>query len=236
MLRKSINNLLSLIYPPLCFGCRSTVDFNNTICSSCWGKLSIITDPMCRCCGLPFPVEMEGLCQYCREKKPRYKAARAALRYDDFCEDLIHKYKYYDKTELVPIFANFVCRAGREIISKCEVIIPVPMDSNKLKRRKYNQAALLAKKLAELSGKKYIGDYLIKSRSIPSQSGLTREKRLENVKNVFTFNPKYKKEVYDQVLLIDDVYTTGATAIECTKQLRKYGVRDVYVLTIAKSF
>lgn len=191
---------------------------------------------MCKCCGLPFPIEMEGLCQYCREKKPKYKAARAALRYDDFCEGLIHKYKYYDKTELVPIFANFVNKAGSELLQKCEVIIPVPIDPKKLKQRKYNQAALLAKKLAELNGKKYLGDYLLKTKAIPSQSGLTREKRLENVKNVFAFNPKYKREIYPRVLLIDDVYTTGATALECTKQLRKYGVKEVYVLTIAKSF
>ncbi|MFI4983744.1 MAG: ComF family protein [Rickettsiales bacterium] len=225
-----------MIYPPLCFGCRVAVDANNTLCNKCWGKLSIIANPMCKHCGIPFPVEMEGLCQYCRERKPKYKAARAALRYDDFCEDLIHKYKYYDKTELVPIFANFISKAGEEIIPICEVIIPVPMDSKKLRQRKYNQAALLAKKLADIYGKKYIPDYLLKTKSIPSQSGLTRENRFKNVKGIFAFNLKYRREIYDRVLLIDDVYTTGATVIECTKQLKKHGVSEVFILTIAKSF
>lgn len=124
---------------------------------------------------------------------------------------------------------------GKEIIQQSDVIIPVPMHKYKLLKRGYNQSALLAMKLTSKLQIKYLPQALIKSNNTIPQAELKKDDRIKNVKNSFKVNPKFKESLKGKnILLVDDVITTGATIDECCKTLRKSGPKKIFVLSLAK--
>ncbi len=176
-------------------------------------------------------------CHYCIEDKPKFDFARSILRFDHHSEKLIHNFKYYDKTEATKTLAYMMLKAYGNLISNIDFIVPIPMHKSKLKKRKYNQAAALALEISKLSNKTYSPDIIIKFKDSISQSGLSKEQRKENVKNTFKFNSKYKELAFRKnILLVDDVLTTGSTASECSKVLKRNGVKRVNILTIARTY
>jgi ComF family protein len=208
------------------------------IAPSAWAQLQFIQSPFCKNCGTPFPFDVPNgtVCAQCLKEPPVFDTARAALVYDATARPLILALKYADRQSLVPLFNTWLTDAGQTLLVDCTLIIPVPMHWRRLLRRKFNQAALLAKALAKAHQKTYAPLWLQRATHKRPQEGLNREARLKNVKNNFVVPQKFWPQIKDQtVLLIDDVLTTGATASECAKALKKAGAAKVYVLAVART-
>jgi ComF family protein len=158
------------------------------------------------------------------------------MRYDPGSRDSILALKRADRHDLVPIFARWLERAGRDLLAESELIIPVPLHWSRLWRRRYNQSALLAKRLAQLSGVPLDTQALARLRRTRSQGEMPSAKaRRRNVRGAFRVISRKRAMVKGRtVLLIDDVYTTGSTVEACARALERAGAAKVLVLTLAR--
>jgi ComF family protein len=233
-----IHKMIDAVLPPRCVITGDVVDFQGMIAPEAWRKLSFISQPYCDCCGFPFeyaPMEGEVLCAACLRKKPEYTKARAALAYDNASRDLILGFKHGDKTHAVVAMAPWLRQAAGNILNECDIIIPVPLHRWRLLRRRYNQSALIAQAIANETGKTCLTNALMRTRATPVQGHLNISERARNVRKAFMVSPAALPKIQGKnVLLIDDVYTTGATVSECAKSLFAAGAGEVNVLTLAR--
>jgi len=228
---------LDALLPARCLACGGLVHDPGALCPACWDAISFLGPPLCACCGLPFEVEVgEGtLCGGCIDRPPPWRRARAVLRYDDSAKGLILRFKHADRCDAAPAFARWMARAGSHLLADADVIAPVPLHRWRLLRRRYNQAALLAMALGRQSRVTAIPDLLVRRRATPSQGNLGRDARLRNVRGAFAVRPSLVGLVAGRnVLLVDDVLTTGATVGECVRVLKAAGAGAVDVLTLAR--
>jgi ComF family protein len=231
--------VLDAVLPPRCLKCGEVVasDAQGALCPACWQKLSFLGPPCCACCGQPFEFDLGpgALCGACIERPPAFDRARAVLRYDEASRDLILAFKHADRTSLAPAFGTWLNRAGAELLAESDLIVPVPLHWSRLFSRRYNQAALLAQALGHVSGKTVLPDLLIRRRATQKQGHLGRLARQRNVAGAFALNPRKASAAQGRnVLLVDDVVTTGATIANCAKVLRKGGAARIDVLAIAR--
>ena len=239
-LQRSARDGLDVLLPPLCVMCEQMVSQSHGFCGECWRGFSFISQPMCSCCGLPFEYEAQtihenALCGNCIEETPHFKTARAALVYNEQSKNIILPFKHLDRTDYARAMARVMLHAGQVIIEQADLLLPVPLHFIRLFSRRYNQSALLVHELARLSHKPMMLHALMRHRSTQSQGHLSRELRKKNVHNAFTVRLKKRAEVNGKnVLLIDDVFTTGATANACVAALKKAGAARVDVLTFAR--
>ncbi len=233
----STKPLLNWLLPPRCPVTGQLVTENGTVDPAFWKQLAFIQKPFCACCGDPFPVETGGdlLCTPCMTERPEFSLARAALRYDDVSAPMILKLKYADATILAPIFAVWLHSAGADILRGADYLIPVPLHRTRLLRRRYNQAALIADALAKRSAVPHLPDILTRARATETQGTKTRDERRRNVKGAFKVPEKKKKWIKGATLvLVDDVFTSGATVSACAQALLKAGAKEVRVLCVAR--
>jgi predicted amidophosphoribosyltransferase len=143
--------VLDLLFPPLCIGCRAPVG-EAGFCALCWSGISFLDGPGCACCGLPFPVALEGenVCAACLARPPAFDSARAIFVYDQTSRGAVLALKHADRLELVPGFARWLSRIGRTVLEDSDLVVPVPLHPLRLWRRRYNQAAELARRGAVL--------------------------------------------------------------------------------------
>lgn len=230
----SVNAFLGYLMPYTCLCCGKKVEHKHNLCFECFNKLNFITEPLCECCGVPFKSEEASkICALCLSNPPIYLKSRSVFLYDDASRKLITSFKYSDKTELSILLGKYLYKFGSDIIAPEKIIIPVPIHSLKLISRKYNQSALLAKELSKLCSLKVLYNVLIKNKMSKPQAGLNFSKRQENLKNSFII--KNKKLIKGkEIILIDDVITTGATIEKCCRKLLQAGVKSVEVLSVAK--
>lgn len=234
--RKTIKNFIKIIFPSSCFVCDKIIA-DGHFCTHDWKKIQFLHYPACEICFWPFGFEVEGkiLCAACIKDPPLYFKSICVLKYDEFSKALITKFKYSDKTYIAKYFADLMFNQAREILPGIDIIAPVPLHKLRLMKRKYNQAALIANHFAKLSGKKIINDLLIRVKNTKAQSGLNKKLRSKNIAGAFVLNKKYLPEILGKnILLIDDVITTGATIDACSRVLKKGKVDKVYVVTLAK--
>lgn len=227
--------ILNALLPPQCLACSAVVDDAGALCGECFGRMTFVTAPLCASCGTPFetPVVEDAVCGACLADPPVYGRARAVFIYDDHSRGLVLKLKHSDRTDAAVHLARWMQRTGGDLLAGCDVIVPVPLHRWRLFMRTYNQAALLANALGRLAGKDVAVDALTRIKATPSQGGLDRGARRRNVGGAFavTSPARIKGKT---VLLIDDVFTTGATAEACVKQLLDAGARAVDVLVLAR--
>lgn len=229
-----LNFILNLFLPPRCALCKKLVQTNHGLCPDCFKQIHFIEEPLCPVCGTPLEYENKYncLCANCLNRKPIYTQARSAFVYDSFSRNLILPFKHADKTELAPFLEQLLWRVGKDFITHSDYIIPVPLHWKRLLKRKYNQAGVLAYRLAKRGKKKYLPAALIRVKETVSQGHLGPAQRKKNVKAAFKVSPKIDL-TGKRILLVDDVRTTGATVNACTKVLRQAGASQVYVLTLA---
>lgn len=234
--------ILDFLLPPRCMCCGKINADGNGLCAECFNKITFIAKPYCQRCGQPFTqvaaVNAKMICPKClAEKKHPFRMARAAVKYDYPSKKSILALKFMDRTENAKIFAKWLKLAGTDIWKEgADVLIPVPLHYGRLLTRRYNQSALLAQELSKLTNIKTDTGSLLKCKSTKPQSSFAhRNARAQNIKGAFKVkNPANIKG--KRVVLIDDVFTTGATAKECAKTLYKAGALSVDVLTIAKVY
>jgi ComF family protein len=230
--------LLDLLFPPLCVVCRKPIAAAHNLCGECWRGIAFIEQPFCDLCGFPFEfdVTIETLCAACLKRAPAFDRARALMRYDDASRDLVLAFKRADRLDLVPPFARWLLRVGREIVTEADLIVPVPLHPWRLWGRRFNQSALLAQCLGRLSAKPVECLALIRTRPTPSQGEMPSARaRRRNVQGAFRIDPARREAVNGRaILLVDDVFTTGATLEACARALKRGGARQVFVLTLAR--
>ena len=230
--------VVDFILPPLCPATGEIVDTLGMVDSKYWQSLNFIHAPCCKICGTPFAFEIQTdmACGTCLETPPTYNTHRSALVYDDASKSLILRFKHGDQTHAVKAFIPWLRQAGRELITQADIIMPVPLHKNRLIKRRYNQANLIGRELIKhYPDKTYLADGLLRKKQTESQGHKKADDRRRNVAGAFAVSPIHKDIIEGKnILLLDDVYTTGATVNECAKTLLKAETQSVNILTLAR--
>lgn len=231
----AFKGLLNFVFPPQCPICKTRVQNVNSLCNDCFSNIRFISKPYCEKCGRPFEFQIneELWCGVCLTKKQVFYKARAAFKYDDFSKRLILPFKHSDHIELTALLTNFLYQAGTDLFGEIDILIPVPLHRYRLMKRKYNQAALLAKTLSIRIKKPFAAGVLLRVKHTQSQGHMKKSERKQNVSKAFHVKNNLKI-AGKHVLLIDDVMTSGATLNECAKALKKAGASKVSYLTLAR--
>lgn len=230
---KSVDTVL----PPRCVVTGEMVDRQGMIHPQAWTQLDFITNPMCETCGFPFEFEVDegSLCASCIDHPPPFESVRSALKYNEASRDMILGFKHADKTHSVLAFVPWMENAGAQMLAEADMLMPVPLHRWRLLSRRYNQAAIMVQALSKTTRIPAVLDGLKRVRATPSQGYLKAAERHKNVKHAFAVEPKRANEIQGKIIvLVDDVYTTGATTKECVKVLLKSGAVKVHILTLAR--
>jgi ComF family protein len=240
MLRKNMkyagNKIADFLLPPLCPATGEPVDTIGMVDPQYWSSLNFINAPFCDRCGTPFEFEASHLsCGSCIDDPPVYNKNRSALTYDDSSREIILRFKHGDQTHAVKAFTPWLKQSGRELLETADIIVPVPLHTMRLIKRRYNQSDLIGRELTKhYPDITYIPDALIRVKNTVPQGHKKATDRKSNVSRAFKTNPKYNIEGKN-ILIIDDVYTTGATLNECAKTLYREGAMEVNCLTLARA-
>jgi ComF family protein len=233
-------SLLDALFPPHCAGCDEWR--REVFCPFCLPKLRPIGAPLCDRCGAPFdPLAYAApICAECRAKPPHFLAARSAYHFDGPIRESIHRLKYREKKALAPRLAPLLAKAiaGDKVLATFapHFLVPVPLHSSRLRQRGFNQSFLLAFELGRQMGVP-AGEMLNRTRRTPPQVELNRADRLKNVRGAFEVDnaafARYGARGA-RILLIDDVFTTGATLGESARALQKAGAGEICALTLGR--
>jgi len=235
----ALRHVVDFALPPRCPSCGTIVPEPNAFCLPCWQSLSFLGDPCCVRCGLPFDYETgaEAECGRCLADPPPFDRLRAAVAYGDTARKVALKLKYSGRPGVAETLAHFMARqlswvGGREGEA---LLVPVPLHRWRIWKRGYNQAALIASALSRRSGIRAELDLLRRTRATPPLKGLGRRERALTVRGVFAVSKEDRERIKGRhIILIDDVFTSGATAGACARTLRRAGARSVAVLTWAR--
>jgi ComF family protein len=228
--------VLDALLPPLCVACHEPIARHHALCPSCWSRIDFIRPPLCDLLGLPMPFDTGGtmISAAAAARPPRYDRARAVARFAGPMRELVHDLKFRDRHDARALFGRWLKEAGRELLAGAEVTVPVPLARTRLLARRYNQAAILARELAHVSGLDYAPLALVRTRHTAPQVGLSRSERRRNVAGAFSVPERERPSIRGRnVLLVDDVITTGATANAAAGALKRAGARRVDVLALA---
>jgi ComF family protein len=241
ILWSGLNSLVGLFFPTICRLCQKPVDDISVgvVCNSCWSQIRTISQPYCKRCGYAFPSKIiepeEALCGACRRGLYDFDFARAYGPFREPLKEMVHQFKYRSHPSLARPLAHRLAAlymAHQEQLS-ANLIIPVPLHRVREKERGFNQASELAKHLARLTGIDVERYWLLRSRPTKVQAGLSRRERRLNVRGAFGVSGRARFGG-KSILLVDDVFTTGATLNECARILKQKGARQVSALTVAR--
>ncbi len=228
---------MDLLFPPSCPYCKEiTGDINRLLCMECFSQLKFIKTPYCSCCGRVFYSGSDNhLCGDCLKSSWNFDKARSIFSYEDIIANLIHGLKYSGDMTGLNTFQHLNMQSPiSDDLSSPDFIVPVPLHIKRLRMRGFNQALLLAKKLFPKEKEKIKYDILLRKTDTSTQTGLSGKQRRKNLKN--TFSVKSSSEIIGKnILILDDVFTTGSTVNECAKALKKAGCKRVEVLTICRA-
>lgn len=234
---KIFAKILDFIYPPLsrCVSCdmEHLDDEPINICPSCLRGIVFVEEIFCFRCGRPWPLVIDdaGLCDMCQAGKYPFKIARTVAFYEKIMRDLIPRFKYEGEKHLALPLGTLMAYSYLSIreLRGADALVPIPMGKERLASRGYNQSLLLTQRIAHYTGLP-VWQGLKRNKEVLPQSGLGKEERWENMKGAF----KAKAATGKKLLLIDDVFTTGATVAEGSKALLQKGALWVKVLTLAR--
>lgn len=201
------------------------------ICPECLMGICIITPPYCMKCSKPLEDDLRELCQDCERKEHVFIRGVAAFSYSKAMKRSMYGFKYNNRREYGKYYADVIWeKYGNTIMSwNADALIPVPLHKARFRKRGYNQAQVLAKELGKLSGIKLDDEMLVRVKNTKPQKELTDKERNNNIESAFQIRINDLK--YSKVILVDDIYTTGATINECAKVLLDGGVGKVYFIT-----
>jgi ComF family protein len=226
-----------ILFPPVCAGCRRHVSQPGALCAACWPGLKFLERPWCAVMGTPFSQDMgEGfLSAEAIANPPPFERARSAVAYTGVARRMVQGLKYHDRTDLAPWMARWMLRAGAELLADADVVVPVPLHWRRFLERRFNQSAELARTVAAISGLPFAPDAVRRVKRTRQQVELPLREREDNVRAAFGVPPEADIEVRGRrVLVVDDVYTTGATVSAVARALAKSGAKAVDVLTFAR--
>jgi len=240
-------DLLDLFFPRSCVHCRGRVDNESPLrhlCSRCTAKVTLIKPPRCTTCGYPFYGAVDEsfetrLCPHCEGLNPAFNEGRTCVLLRGPARSLVHKLKYnkglYVLKDIQRLFAG---SPGLSQWLHSSVLVPVPLHPRRKRKRGYNQSELLAQTLSKLVAETKTGDanrpliekLLKRVQNTQSQTRYDKQTRLKNLKNAFALTKHAKVSPRKHYILVDDVFTTGATLNSCAKVLRRAGARHIDVV------
>lgn len=226
-----------ILFPAACAGCRRHVSEPGALCARCWPELRFLERPWCAVMGTPFPYEMgEGfLSAEAIARPPPFDRARAAVAYEGVGARMVQALKYADAVHLAPWMARWMLRAGAELLPDADAIVPVPLHWRRFWERRFNQSAELGRALSKLSRRPFEPGAAIRTKRTRHQVGLQRRERESNVRSAFRVPPAARATVEGRrIVVVDDVFTTGATVGALARTLKKAGALRVDVLTFAR--
>lgn len=229
--------LLNLVYPKTCFGCRKFIpwDKKGYLCGECLNKLDKLQPPFCVVCGKPLDILDSDRCPECTGYKYHFRRGYTASIYDGLIRDCIHNFKYNSCAYLGGTLADIMLEfASKNIpLQKIDAVVPVPLHWRRFRDRGFNQSAVLARILSKGTGIRFIGNGLCRSKAVHPQAELSRKERMKNLQGAFK-SGRQKDFFGKHILVIDDVYTTGTTMNECAKVLLDSGAKEVWVFSLAR--
>ena len=201
------------------------------LCEECWDSIKAYEGPKCSKCAVPLVSDLSITCGECIKDKPAYRSVRTFGLYKGPLRKAINLLKYHNMKRLSKPLSALILSMK---IPQVDAVMPIPLYKDRLRQREFNQSALIAKYTAKNTGTSLLVDCLVKVRDTMPQVGLTSMERRRNIKNAFEVEKKELIKGKD-ILLMDDVITTGATVRECSKVLKKAGAANVYVMALAHS-
>jgi ComF family protein len=231
-----LKTLVDFALPSRCPACGVITPEQNQFCAGCWQQLHFLAEPSCSTCDLPlsFAGSEDAQCAACLAAPPRHAGIKAAIAYGDIARDIALKLKYGGKIGLAGLIAKLLTRHMADV-SGDAILVPVPLHWTRLWRRRYNQSALIAQELARSTGRDHYPDLLVRTRRTMPLGGLSRRQRAATVKGAFAINKRCSEAAKGRaVVLVDDVYTSGATTDACVATLLKAGATKVTIFCWAR--
>lgn len=225
-------NALDWVFPPRCAGCDR---FGERWCSTCASTLIPLPQPVCMRCGMPIPTVPGAMkiCGECEQLPPAYAALRSVCLYKDHARKAVHKLKYGRDIGIGDSLSVHMIALVQELVWPIQLVTCVPLSRIRRRERGYNQAAALARPVALGLHLPFLPLLLRKKREIPSQVGLSHTERRRNVEDAFETGGT--EQIGKNILLVDDVTTTGSTMNACARALMDAGARQVFGLTFARA-
>jgi len=228
--------LRDLILPASCIRCGVLLAGEPGLCSDCWQALEFMAgQECCTVCAEPLEeryADIQTVCRRCQAKPPWFDQTKAVLFYDEAARNLVLGLKYGDRLHAVPTLAKLMASSGATLLSGADWIVPVPVHQSRLRQRRFNQSAELARAISKQAGVS-VSYALKRVRATASQSG-GRAARYKNVADAFMVS-KPEQFAGKSLVLVDDVLTTGATVNACAKALKQAGAARVSVVALARA-
>jgi len=227
--------IVDFFYPKKCIFCGERItDKNNCFCRKCYYKLPIISDDRCLVCGRElYSTYGYKICPTCQKNKMYIDANYPSFIYEGNIKEALKKYKFAGKMWYYKQFSHFIYNTLKENNITDDYIVYPPINKSTFYKRGYNQCELMCRELSKLLGIKMIKNAILKRFDNEKQSLMSGSIRFKNVRNVFYINEKSETIIKNsKILLIDDILTTGATASECARMLKKSGAKSVISATI----
>jgi ComF family protein len=230
---------LAFFYPETCQLCeteRATAK-DGFVCARCWSHVRFIRPPFCERCGLPFEGDITTMfeCTNCREMELHFSSARSAVVAKTIVLEAIHRFKYQNALWFENFLADLYLREAVPVLrgQKWDFIVPVPLHSLKRREREFNQAEILAGRLSAATKIPLNTKLLRRVTSTKTQTRLTKQQRAENMRGAFAVRSGVRLNG-EKIIVVDDVFTTGATTSACAQTLRAAGAGEVCVWTVAR--
>lgn len=236
-IRKRIGRIfLPILFPRHCPVCGDLLPYGDMVCKTCYNKLPFVRSPRCLRCGKPILDESEEYCYDCKVFPKSFHGGCSLLLYNQLTQPAMVDYKYHNRRVLTDFYTEELMDRYLPFfrVWKPEAVIPVPVHAAKKKKRGYNQAELLSGSIAELLGIRHYPNLLIRRINTLPQKQFTPQARLNNLQKAFAIHPASRSMTKKpaRILLVDDIYTTGATMEACTRVLHRFGIRQVYICTV----
>ncbi len=235
-----LTDALNLMYPPVCQLCHEqrAAASDGFVCGDCQSRVRFIRPPFCERCGLPFPGEITApfTCTNCRELEFQFTSARSAVVAHGVVLEAIHRFKYSGALWFEPFLADLLIRAAAPALqagTAWDGLVPVPLHPVKQRERGFNQATRLARRLARAANVPLRANLLRRVQATATQTLLSRPERAANMRHAFA-GPAAGRLAGQRLVLVDDVFTTGATTNACAAALRAAGAAEVAVWTVAR--
>ncbi len=232
--------LLDIALPERCPACGKITPSGGSFCVDCWQKLEFLSGPACIQCNLPLPFAQDGeqSCAACIQHPPLHDGVFGAVAYGDIARIVALRLKYAGKIGLAKMIATQLGRFAEHDspLGSSILLLPVPLHWTRLWSRSYNQAALIAQSLARSAEHLvYVPDMLLRTKRTPYLRGLSAKQRKTTVAGAFAINPK-RSDMFKNadIILVDDIYTTGATTDACVRILKKAGAKRVRIFCWAR--